>query len=464
MLPGAADGAVAEGETRSPLELNMLAPCAAVVIGVLGGGLSGLVLASRLREVEVLERADRPGGLCRSLTEDGFTFDPHGSHILFSRNPEAMAFYENLLRGNVCRQRRNTKVFYKGRYVKYPFENGLSELPVEDNFACLMGYLDAYVARMRGDAAKPANFKEWMYARFGKGITEAYLLPYNEKIWKTKAEDMGTEWVEGRVPDPPVEDVVKASLGLPTEGYTHQLHFLYPREGGVESLIHGLLPDVARVRTGFGVTSIRKRGDAWIVGDGHEEREYDSLVSTIPIPELVAALEDAPKEVRAAGSALVHRALVTVMVGLDRPKLNDFSWVYFPTPGDGWFNRISFPSNFSDRVAPEGTSSAMAEITCNVGDEVWSAPDQAIAEHVVGHVDRLGVLRRSDVRLTRVERTRYAYVVFDREHRRNLDLVNAYADRIGLRLLGRFGQFDYINTDHVILRALALAKSMEAGA
>ncbi len=104
----------------------------------------------------------------------------------------------------------------------------------------------------------------------------------------------------------------------------------------------------------------------------------------------------------------------------------------------------------------------MAEITCNAGDGIWSASDEALIEHVVGHADRLGVFRRSDVRLSRVARTRYAYVVFDRTHRRNLDLVNAYADRIGLRLLGRFGQFDYINTDQVILRALALAKALGA--
>ncbi len=434
------------------------------MIGILGGGLSGLVLASRLRDAEVLERDDRPGGLCRSLSAEGFTFDPHGSHILFSRNPEAMAFYEDLLRDNVCRRRRNTKVFYKGRYVKYPFENGLSELPVEDNLACLLGYVQAYVARAVGGGPKPANFKEWMLARFGKGITECYLLPYNEKIWKTPAEEMGTEWVEGRVPDPPLEDVLKSSLGIPTEGYTHQLHFLYPREGGVESLIRGLLPKVPPVRTGFCVSSIERRRDRWIVGDGKEEREYDELVSTIPIPELVKALADAPAEVRTAGSALAHRSLVTVMVGLDRAHLNDFSWVYFPTPEDGWFNRISFPSNFSDRVAPEGASSAVAEITCNAGDDIWSASDAALAEHVVERADHLGVFRRSDIRLTRVARTRYAYVVFDRAHRRNLDLVNAYAGKVGLRLLGRFGQFDYINTDQVILRALALANTMEGAA
>ena len=431
------------------------------MIGILGGGLSGLVLASRLKDAEVLEAEPRPGGLCRSLTADGFTFDPHGSHILFSRKGEAMRFYEDLLGDNVCRRRRNTKVYYKGHFVKYPFENGLSDLPLEDNVACLIGFIEAAVARAAGTTSTPRNFREWMYYRFGKGITEAYLLPYNEKIWKTPAARMSVDWVEGRVPDPPLEDVVRSSLGLATEGYAHQLNFLYPREGGIESLIRGLLPKVSKIRTGFHVTSIRKRRAAWVASDGREEREYDRLVSTIPIPELVKALPDAPEEVRAAGQALVHRSLVTVMLGLARPVVNDFSWVYFPAPEDGWFNRISFPSNFSDRVAPIGASSAVAEITCDAGDAIWSSADEALVDHVVTQADRLGIFHRSDVRLSRVARTRYAYVVFDLDHRRNLDAVMAYAQRMGLELLGRFGQFDYINTDQVILRGLALAERLE---
>lgn len=446
----------------SAVSINTRGPCDAAVIGILGGGLSGLVLASRLGDAEVLEADERPGGLCRSLTADGYTFDPHGSHILFSRKQEANRFYEELLGNNVCRRRRNTKIYYKGRYVKYPFENGLSDLPTEDNVACLTGFIEAYIVRAAGGSSPPKNFKEWMYGRFGAGITEAYLLPYNEKIWKTPADRMAFEWVDGRVPDPPLADIVRASLGVPTEGYTHQLHFLYPREGGIESLVRGLLPRVRKLHTRFRVTSIRKRGDAWLVSDGHSEREYERLVSTIPIPELIRALAGAPKDVHTAGLSLTHRSLVTVMLGLERPPMNDFSWVYFPRPEDGWFNRISFPSNFSDRVAPTGASSAVAEMTCDVGDPVWSSPDETLVDHVVTHAERMGIFRRSDVRVSRVARTPYAYVVFDLAHRRNLDLVTAYADRVGLELLGRFGQFDYINTDEVILRGLSLAERFRA--
>jgi len=428
------------------------------VIGILGGGLTGLTLASRLGDAcEVLEKDAEPGGLCRSSRFDGFTFDPHGSHILFSKDARAMGFYADLLGANRVDRRRNTKVFLKGRYVKYPFENGLADLAPEDNFACLAGYVEAYLRRTAGEPRPPQNFRDWMYYRFGRGITDLYLLPYNRKIWKTEPEDMAVNWVDGRVPEPPLEDVLKSSLGLPTEGYRHQLHFVYPREGGVQALIDGVRPRVQRIVTDFAVRSIRRRGDGWVVSDGADERTYDRIVSTIPIPDLVRALEDPPSEVATAAGRLVHRSLVTVMLGVDSPHLNDFSWLYFPSPEDGLFHRVSFPSNFSDRVAPPGCSSAMAEITCNVADEVWSLSDAALIEHVTAKLHERGIVSRQEVRLGRVARTRHAYVVFDRDHRRNLDLATAYLARCGIDLLGRFGQFEYINTDQCILRALDLA-------
>src|SRR3990172_2692439 len=116
-----------------------------MTVGVLGGGLTGLVLASRLQDVEVLEKAE------------GFTFDQHGSHILFSRNAQAMDFYKGLLRDNVVTRRRNTKVFYKGRFVKYPFENGLSDLPAEENYECLVTFLEAHFARLAGETPQPPH-------------------------------------------------------------------------------------------------------------------------------------------------------------------------------------------------------------------------------------------------------------------------------------------------------------------
>ncbi len=86
---------------------------------ILGGGLSGITLARLLSqkgvEVTVLEREPVFGGLCRSVSKSGFTFDIGGSHIIFSRDLEVLTFINDILGENSQRNDRNTKIFYKGQ-------------------------------------------------------------------------------------------------------------------------------------------------------------------------------------------------------------------------------------------------------------------------------------------------------------------------------------------------------------
>ena len=212
-------------------------------IGILGGGLAGISIAAHLdQDCEILEKDSRGGGHCQTVEEQGFTYDAGGPHIIFSRNQEMVDYMVSLLGDNVHRARRNNKIFYGGRYVKYPFENGLYDLDPQDRFECLYHYL-------KNDYPPPkTNFKEWIYHNFGKGLAEKYLIPYNEKIWNVPAEQLGLEWVEGRVPKPPLEDVIKAAVGVESEGYTHQLYFSYPLRGGIESLPRALERRVRALR------------------------------------------------------------------------------------------------------------------------------------------------------------------------------------------------------------------------
>jgi hypothetical protein len=86
---------------------------------------------------------------------------------------------------------------------------------------------------MRRDGPpEPRNFRDWIRWRMGGGIAECFMVPYNEKLWCSDLRDVSTSWVSGRVPEAPLDDVLKSALGIPTEGYTHQLRFYYPRRGG----------------------------------------------------------------------------------------------------------------------------------------------------------------------------------------------------------------------------------------
>ena len=232
---------------------------------ILGGGLSGLTLArllnARNEDITVLEAGDKIGGLCQSVEKDGFTFDTGGSHIIFSRDQEVLSFMREVLACNRNECARNTKIFYKGLFIKYPFENGLYDLPKEDLFFCINEFVKALIAAEKGEFKTPANFKEWIYQTFGKGIAECYMVPYNEKIWNYRTEMMSAHWMEGRVPRPPVEDVIRSAIGIETEGYTHQSVFSYPLTGGIESLVRAIGEPVKdRIITGFRVTTLVREG------------------------------------------------------------------------------------------------------------------------------------------------------------------------------------------------------------
>ncbi|MDW8034756.1 MAG: NAD(P)-binding protein, partial [Nitrososphaerota archaeon] len=130
-------------------------------VGILGGGLSGVAYAyfsSRVGyDVTVLEKERVLGGLMRSINEKGFTFDIGGSHIIFSKDVEVLNLMLKLLGENKIRNKRNTAILYKGRLVKYPFENGLSDLPLNENLSCLIHFLFAKIKRNK----KQKNLKEF---------------------------------------------------------------------------------------------------------------------------------------------------------------------------------------------------------------------------------------------------------------------------------------------------------------
>jgi protoporphyrinogen oxidase len=425
-----------------------------VKTAILGGGLTGLTLARFLagkgEEIVVLEAESEIGGLCRSRSEKGFCFDTGGSHIIFSRDEEVLRFMLAVLGENREMRKRNTKIFYKDRFLKYPFENGLSGLPKEDLFFCLYEYLRTLIAAETGKIPPVKNFRDWIYSTFGQGIAECYLIPYNRKIWNYPPEQMSAHWVEGRVPRPPVEDIIRSAIGIETEGYTHQAVFSYPRKGGIEALIRAVAaPVIDRVFCGFPVRRIRKSPKGWEISDGGRTIYAGKVISTIPLQNLIPALEEVPETVRQAVESLRYNSVCSVFIGV-KGSVPDISWLYVPSMEIGLLNRVSFPSNYSTEVAPEDHGSVLAEITYNEGDPLTLMSDGEIVRHVINSLETMGLIRKEDVTYTGIARHQFAYVVYDLDYLTNIGIARKYCEEIGVDLVGRFAQFEYLNMDGCI--------------
>ncbi|MDD1674497.1 MAG: FAD-dependent oxidoreductase [Methanomicrobiales archaeon] len=430
---------------------------------ILGGGLTGLTIARLLQEkgddVSVLEQEKVVGGLCRSRCDSGFTFDLGGSHIIFSRDRSILEFMNRALGENLQWNQRNTKISFKGRYIKYPFENGLHQLEKDDLFFCLSEFVRTLIRSEKGEIPPPANFREWMVATFGKGIAELYLIPYNTKIWKYPPDQMSLHWVEGRIPRPPVEDILKSAIGIETEGYTHQSRFTYPLRGGIAALVAAIARPVQdRIQTGFQVSVVEKRDGRFVVRDRNgREVIADRCISTIPLHALIRALPQVPGEVQRACAALQYTSLACIYLGV-RAEVPDISWLYVPEKDRGLFNRISFPSNYSALAAPPGHGAILAEITYRAGDTVAAQTDEELLRHTISSLVAMGLLREEEIAFSAVARQEYAYVIYDLAYQESISIVREYCEKEGIELRGRFSQFEYLNMDDCIRTAMECAE------
>lgn len=423
------------------------------MIGILGGGLSAVVLQRFLKkESEILEKEIRIGGLCRTFSKNGFNYDI-GGHILFSKNMQLIRLIRKFLGANLNSCRRNVKVLYKGRFIKYPFENGLGDLEKEDNYECLAGYLF-------NNYHRSGTFQDWIYRNFGKGIAEKYLLPYNKKIWKFPLDKMSCEWVD-RIPKPPAQDVIKSSLGIETEGYTHQLYFNYPLAGGIEGLVKAFVKNSGRISCSFEVREIKKSGKGWVVSCGDDKRCYDKLILTIPVKEAVKYIPGTPKNVLRAAANLRHNSVKVILVGIKNNSLSDKSAIYIPDSSI-LAHRLCYMKYFSPKNVPAGKSSLIAEVSMPPGSSLYRTQDGTIIERVVNDLSRLGFINKKDIVTTDIRTIDYGYVVYDDKYKKNIRIIKDYFASLKIKLLGRFGEFEYINMDEVIRRSRLLTEELNS--
>ena len=427
---------------------------------ILGAGVSGLALARALIEggldandITLFEAAPVAGGLCRSKVIDGFTYDLAGGHILFSKKKEILDWMQTAGGGPEAfeERQRNTAIRFEDRWVRYPFENGIGDLPEQANYECLAGYVHAWHQRKLTGSEAPADFGAWIQWRFGEGIAKHFMDPYNEKIWKRPLQEITSEWVAGRVPDAPIEDVLRAAVGIRTEGYVHQSVFWYPKQGGFQAITDGMAADLQdRIRLSTPVDKITRQGEGWAV---HGE-EFDRVVLTTPLDLTPRLVEGVPQDVAKAMGELEYNGLVTYLVALDTPEQPDLSWCYLPHPNQGPANRVTWMSNYSEGGAPEGKSSLLVEIT-RPGRE--AQPDEDLEEKTLFGLENAGLIQRDQVLFTDRSDVDRAYVVYVHGHEKRRQRALGWLEDQGLFPLGRFGRFEYDNSDQCVEKARCLA-------
>ncbi len=427
-------------------------------IAILGGGVAGLSLASFIqRQCTILEINKEVGGLSRSYSMNGVVYDI-GPHIIFSKNKQVLDMHTTMIPTN--RLRRSNKILYKGRYVKYPFENELSALDPQERDYCLKEFLSNPY-----EGYKPANMLQFFLSTFGEGITRLYLQPYNEKIWKFDPAFMDTQMVD-RIPKPPPEDVIKSAQGVSTEGYTHQLYFHYPTTGGFQTLVNAYrdqaLAKGHQVQTGIKIQRLEQKDKGWMIHTNEGPIEANQIINCMPLHELFKLME-ITEEAKQHLNELKYNSIYVVLVQVKKDGMGNNNAFYVPEKNIIYHRVFKLNSLGESYSLPNNQGTLMAEVTFRPGSYLASVPQSQIVDQVIKGLVEQKLIDVRDIIDTAIRFEPYAYVIYDLNHRRNTDFVLNYLLSRGIHSAGRFGSFEYLNTDGVVERTLKLADEINRG-
>jgi protoporphyrinogen oxidase len=416
------------------------------VIVILGAGVAGLSAAFHLKgkEYEIFEKEEEAGGLCRSVTHDGFTFDYTG-HLLHISQPYTQKLLDDLLPDVLIKHQRNSAIYFKGTYIPFPFQANLWALPKEISRECLLEFIRASHKEKREEA----DFLSWIYQAFGAGIAKHFMIPYNQKLWKIPLDEISLEWVERFIPRPTLEEVVDGALGVNLRGFGYNQEFLYPLKGGIGVLPQAFLAKVEEgIHLGKEAQSIDLKKKVIQFHDGSEET-YRTLISSLPLDKLLQRIEPLPDAIKDCKNSLRYVSVININLGVKRERISDFHWVYFPEPSCPFY-RVGFLSNLSPHMAPQGTSSLSVEISyLPINPPVLEdVRDQTFAALV-----SCGILREDDEILAeRAIWIDHAYVIYDRFRGEHLPQIIQFLHSHQIYPIGRYGLWEYSTMEEAILQ------------
>ena len=452
---------------------------------IVGAGPTGLSAALHLgKDGCLLERESRVGGWCRSVEEGGFLFD-HAGHIMFSNDPYVLSMYDALLGDNLHWQNREAWIYSKGVHTRYPFQGALYGLPRDVLKECLMGAIEARLAApdapeqaaagsalgrapddccadglaLAGDGdvgncrALPDkdNFETFIHRTWGAGVAKHFAIPYNTKLWTVPLDQMETSWLGGRVPLPDLAQMVNGALQPSVPPMGPNARFGYPLRGGFQALMDGFLPLLdGELLLDSNVVRISLRERTAHLADGRRIG-WQRLISTMPLPKLVAALgSEAPDAIRQAAAALRHVSIRCVNLGVARANISDKHWIYYPEK-QTLFHRVFLQGNASPHNNPEGGFGLTCEISYSALKPLPLEGD-ALIRRCIDDCIAVGLLRATDVvSVANQVDMPIAYVLYDHAREANVTRVRDWLLPRGVHLAGRYSEWEYYNSDHAFL-------------
>jgi protoporphyrinogen oxidase len=429
-------------------------------IVIIGAGLTGLSAAYHLEQngffnYTLFEKENSPGGLCRSITDAGFTFDFTG-HLLHINDPYFKELIEKIAPLHHFNQiNRRSFIHSHNTYTKYPFQINLFGLPPDVISECIVGYVN----RTQTSIKNP-SFVQWVLENFGPGIAKHFFFPYQEKIFAYDIHKLSASWTGRFVPSTSLEQIVKGALTQSNdESIGYNASFFYPKQGGIFMWVEQLAQQLKNpIYTNYHAQRIDTRTQTVHFANGHTQK-YDHLITTMPLDILISCMQEKEHtNLQSARSHLLCNSVTNFNLGIKNPHLSDKHWIYFPETKYPFY-RVGFPHNFARSMAPEGCSSLYGEFAHIHKSKQWvthTLKKSLNSLHKLLAIDPQTIITQPTIHIP------HAYVIYDTWRDTNLAAIHDRLHSYNIYSVGRYGEWKYSSMQEAVLDGKNIAHTLIA--
>lgn len=419
---------------------------------VIGAGMSGLGFANSIRAeaaargrpaptVRVCEAADLPGGYCRTVVRDGFVWDYSG-HFFHFKRPAIEAWLRARMDGEVRTVQKQSSIRVAGVDVDFPFQKNIHQLPKDRFIDCLV---DLY---FRDDAkveAAPGSFLEMLYRRFGKGIAETFLIPYNTKLYATDLDRLDRDAMGRFFPHADIADIVRNMRAADNASYNAT--FTYPARGAMEyvrALLRELPADTVALATPVTAIDLRAR----VATTPRGPIGYRHLVSSAPLPALLG-LCGLPVE----PGVFTGNRVVVWNLGFDRKGRRDVHWMYFPDPA-----RVFYRVGWYDNILDGDRMSLYVEI--GLPDDGAAIDAEALRDRVLADLRAEGLVTDHRLVASHTVTMSPAYAHITARSQAAVAAARQTLGAAGVYSVGRYGGWTYCSIEDNLIETQELAAAL----
>ena len=441
-----------------------------------------------------------------------------GGHRFFSKIPEVNAWWDKMLpmqgsatyddillnrpmpltEGGPDPEKEDRVMLTRHRVSRILFDNKFYDYPVTLKMETLknMGFFTTMKVGFSYLAAilhkKPEdNLENFYINRFGRKLYSMFFEYYTENLWGRHPSEIDASWGAQRVKGLSVVAIIKDIFGKIFKKKNRKVETSLIEEFKYPKLGPGQLWDVtAEEITKLGgtiiknakVTKLQKEGDKIVsltyVKDGQEVTvEGDYIISSMPVKDLVAGMNDVPAEPARIAAGLPYRDYMTL--GVLVPKINLENKTKLKTVSnivpDCWvyvqdrrvkMGRFQIYNNWSPYMIKdlENTIWIGLEYFVNEGDEFWNMTEEQFSAFGVQEMVNLGLIDSPDVVLdTHMEKVKKAYPAYFDTYDEMDKLVEYLKSIDNLYCVGRNGQHRYNNIDHSMVTSFETVKNILSG-